>query len=652
MKQEDPCLPAPDRPLLMLRFRIGQESGDIWKRTLKQLELHRGAFDEVWFSTGLGVAPIETHRRLAAAMAENAEQLRKIGIIPSLQFQSTLGHGDSIAEPRDNSGKTWSGYVGKNGEQCRFVNCPRQPGFLRYMEEMALLYGAWKPASVWIDDDLRLSNHQPAFEHGGCYCDTCLAAFSAEEGKAYTREELVAACGNDPALQARWNDFGRRSLRGVAEAIVRGLKAVSPGTRLGLQHNSDLDRIGIFHAFRELTGLRCGSRPGGGAYSDHDPYSIMEKCMLMSSMKTEQCGYDVLSQVCAEIEDCPRVFTSKTPQGLRVESLYALATGMDSVSYFIMDPHFESPEWYGENLFAPIAADADSYREYARFNEGTEPGGVGFLKPVYHPGALLFPLIGVPIALYSRNAVCRMITREAAELLSEDDLTRALAENIVLDGPAVEAVNKRGLGRFIAGINVEPADGAAMEQLTGDPLNDGIEVRVHCPFASGYCRILVPENTPGVRTLGRYVTLGGEDRGVASVVLERPDGTRAAVLGCAGFMSRHLSSSHIRFLYRVMDHLSRGRLPALPDTPVQCSVVPRLMPDGVLRSVAVLNTVISPQRPFAMRLRGVPENIRYADWIVPSEPPVRLELRREGADCIAVIPEIAAWNIGWLKIGR
>jgi len=52
MKHDDLTLPAPDRPLLMLRFRIGQESGEIWDRTLKQLERWPRAFDEVWFSTG------------------------------------------------------------------------------------------------------------------------------------------------------------------------------------------------------------------------------------------------------------------------------------------------------------------------------------------------------------------------------------------------------------------------------------------------------------------------------------------------------------------------------------------------------------------------------------------------------------------------
>jgi len=583
-------------------------------------------------------------------MAENAEQLRKIGIIPSLQFQSTIGHGDDINASRDNSGLKWGTYVGKGGEVTRFINCPRQPGFLKYLNEMALLYGAWKPASIWIDDDLRLEWHAPAKDVGGCYCPDCLAAFSAETGHKFTREELVAACGKDPAIEAEWTAFGQRSLRGIVEAIVSGLKAVSPETKLGLQHNSSLNRLPLFDAFRELTGKRCGSRPGGGAYSDHDPYSILDKCVLMASMKAEQQGYDVIDQVCAEIEDCPRVFTSKTPQGLRVESMYALATGMDSLSYFIMDPLLESPEWYGENLFAPLAADADCYRDFARFNEGTEPGGIGFLKPFQNFGELLFPMVGIPLAMYSKNACCRMITKTSVEQLPEAELRVALAENIILDGAAADALRKRALESYIAGISVEPAKGAAMEQLTDDPVNDGVEVRVNAPAAPGYYRLLVPESSPAVRVLSRYVTRNGEDCGVASVMLERADGTRVAILGCSGFTSYHLSSSHLSFLCRVTDHLSHGKLPAVPQTPVQCSVVPRVTADGTLRSVTVLNTVIGRQRPFELRLRGVPENVSSIDWIVPSEKPVRLEIRRDGSDCFVTVPEIAAWDIGWLKI--
>lgn len=639
--------PAADRPLMMLRFRIGQESGEIWKRTFAQLKKYPDCCDEVWFSTGLSVVPLDTHRKLSAAMAENAKQLRRIGIIPSLQFQSTIGHSDNISAPYDNSGKTWGGYVGRFGKQCKYMNCPRQAGFLRYVNEMARIYGAWHPASIWIDDDLRLNNHSPASEPGGCHCKDCMKAFSQLTGRKFTRKTLLQACKNDPDLQKKWDEFALDSLRGVAHAIAAGLKEVSPGTQLCLQHNSSMDRVDLFHIFQSETGLRSGSRPGAGAYSDHAPFAFLEKAVEMASMKALQPGYDVLSQVCAEIEDCPRVFSSKTAAGLRVETLYYLATGMDSISYFIMDPRLETPEWYGKELLAPLAADAPCYDAFAEHNAGSEPGGVGFAAEAFGPSGLL--TIGIPAALYSPYANCKAISAESIKKLPEDPLRKLLTEHsILLDGAAARAVADRGLESLIGGVVAEPASRALMEMLTDDPFNDGIEVRIH---HGDHYLLTVPEKLKRATVAGRLTDLNGNDHGISTLLFTRKNGTRVALTGCSAFATEHVSSGSLQFLYRIVDFLSGGALPALPSEPVQCSIVPRVLKDGTLRSVTVLNTVIMTQRPFRLLLRGVPDRVKTAVWWSPSETPVPLKIRRENGVCSVTLPAIAPWQIGWLKIG-
>ena len=43
-------------------------------------------------------------------------------------------------------------------------------------------------------------------------------------------------------------------------------------------------------------------------------------------------------------------------------------------------------------------------------------------------------------------------------------------------------------------------------------------------------------------------------------------------------------------------------------------------------------------------------DVAGAEWLVPSEPPVKLTMRHDGAEAEVIIPEIAAWDIGWLKI--
>ena len=93
--------PDPKRPLMMIRLRFGHEEPEIWRRTFEQLKQNRECCDEVWFSTGIGIPVMAEHRRLSELIASHAEDLRKIGIIPSLQIQAMIGHGDRLTESAD-----------------------------------------------------------------------------------------------------------------------------------------------------------------------------------------------------------------------------------------------------------------------------------------------------------------------------------------------------------------------------------------------------------------------------------------------------------------------------------------------------------------------------------------------------------------------
>ena len=74
--------PDPNRPLMMIRLRIGHEEPEIWNRLFPVLKKNRECCDEVWFSTGIGIPPLDVHRRKSDLMAEHAADLRKAGIIP------------------------------------------------------------------------------------------------------------------------------------------------------------------------------------------------------------------------------------------------------------------------------------------------------------------------------------------------------------------------------------------------------------------------------------------------------------------------------------------------------------------------------------------------------------------------------------------
>lgn len=92
------CGQAPcDRPLMSMRLRADDTSTkETWKANFKAIMENPGCCDEIWFSTGIGAPPLEWHRARAEVIAEAARDAKSAGIVPSLQFQATIGHRDSF----------------------------------------------------------------------------------------------------------------------------------------------------------------------------------------------------------------------------------------------------------------------------------------------------------------------------------------------------------------------------------------------------------------------------------------------------------------------------------------------------------------------------------------------------------------------------
>ena len=178
-------------PLLSLRLRqTSTESDAKWRDTYQAISENRGCCDEVWFATGITIPPLDFHREHAEILSKAKYDLEQQGIATALQIQMTIGHGDQLIEGIEKlfSGKSWGGWTGSTGVEAKYCNCPRQPEFLAYMQEMAAIYAPLRFRAVWIDDDLRYENHRPATDGSllGCWCDTCIETFNSEHNTTYT----------------------------------------------------------------------------------------------------------------------------------------------------------------------------------------------------------------------------------------------------------------------------------------------------------------------------------------------------------------------------------------------------------------------------------------------------------------------------------
>ena len=551
---------TPPPSLFQIRLRAPHTASDAqWAETFRALSDNRDSCDEVWFSTGISFPPMEWHREHTARLAKYADELRRAGIEPSLQFQATLGHGDSFGgTPEEMAGRTWSGFTGPTGVECKACNCPRQPAVLAYVREMARLYAeAIQPAWLWIDDDLRVNNHLPAarWEDIGCWCETCRAAFAAETGCTVSAADAGGAGGSPRPLPSAWERFSFESIAAVARAIAEETHAVSPETRFGYQHGGwpNDSQLAVFRALREAGGRPVGSRPGGGAYYDLDPSGPVIKALAAARQRRVLGDPPWIDTWLPEIETYPRAFASRTPRGILLEAVASLAYGMNGLSALIMDTRYETDAWYSENLLAPLAAERAFLERYRDANLDTVPAG-----------------LDVP-----------------ADMPIDDAWQRALAGVPVVPGPGIAVPEDGGL---------ETASPPADASQGGG----GLQSAVFPPsFRVSSC---------STRDLARI---------------------RAAADAAAG-----------------------GRLPVIVETPTVGLVVPRVAPDGALRTVLLLNARIDAQKPLTLRLRtgGAGGPHASAVWRAIGEPPVTFPVLREGVDARVTIPPLQPWSAGWLAL--
>lgn len=135
------CHAAQEAPLLQMRLRANDTATyEIWKSNLSVLAEHPGCCDEVWFSTGTGVPSLDWHRGRADILKRAVADVGKMGIVPSLQFQATLGHGDAFGSPGMFADKRWNGWTDWKGVETQYCNCPRQPAFHAYLKEVSGIY--------------------------------------------------------------------------------------------------------------------------------------------------------------------------------------------------------------------------------------------------------------------------------------------------------------------------------------------------------------------------------------------------------------------------------------------------------------------------------------------------------------------------------
>ena len=327
-----------------------------FRESLRVLERHEGAFDEVWFGGGKPLCKIDVCRETLRRFAAFRPAIEKAGLRLSFQQGITLGHGSAYAGPSGSCtadeaepfpDDAWM--VRPNGEVAKGrCLCPRSPAVLDYeYRYVKAVLEELRPESYWLDDDLRLSVRRE-----GCFCPRCIAAFNEQVKGSLTREELVRRLFEGEArdaIRADWIRFNEESLATYGRVVRKAADEVMPDCRLSVQTVS-ADCLWNGRSYEPLLRalsadgrVPAGIRPGHGYYREDRPLDMLEKA-LWCTREAERCRKlgRLCGTVCYEQETYPRRVMFKSPQAIVTECALALASGCDSLSLYWADG--EQPE--------------------------------------------------------------------------------------------------------------------------------------------------------------------------------------------------------------------------------------------------------------------------------------------------------------------
>ncbi len=645
----------------MIAIRLGTHHKDPAqaKALLDMLRRYPGCCDEVWLCSEYGFPPLETHVAAAEQWETVAEMFRREGIRVSLQISNTVGHG-AYMRGLDNRGlleeRSVRRMVGANGETANYCFCWADKAFQDYCVRMVKAYASkTKPYCVWVDDDLRADNHYPA--DYGCFCDDCVARFSAEQGQSYTRKALVAAMNADADVRKAFVAFTKRNLAAFAGLLTEAIHEVSPESVLGYQYaqingyDGD-DRKYIFDAMH-LPGKPPKSRPGGGVYTDHRPAELIEKQFLVGYSNYRLPSY--VTEIRPEVENTPDVPYGKTVYGTCLEAALYFAGGANCISFATLMTEYESLYYHARFLEA-FAQARPYWEKLAEENENTRPAGVspalpkeGYLRSSFGGGSLPWAehtwkraalggfYDGFPMC-YDDNAPLLILTAENVSGMTEKERKALAFRPVITDTEGFMAYCK---AEGLENVRFARAKGPCWEAfLAGEDKGAGWTVTV---FHEGSGPLVMTRLPEGSEVLSRFDGLPFDGEvGIASALVPM-SGARWAVIGC-GLFDRVVSSAKRRQIWAAAEAVSPGAFPAKIEQPAQVGLFARRNERGRVTSVSVLHYGLGPsETPLTLRIYR-PEGFVAKAWSNTRQD-IRLLSSRSGDSLLVTLPKLHGWDM-------
>jgi hypothetical protein len=630
------------------------------------LQKHPGMVDEVALFTGLthSAFPLSLILERCEVIARVLPQFKAIGLIAGINHMTTIGHSEENLDHSLN--EPWQHLVDISGAVSRSCYCGSDPLVQEYIRQSYIALAKTGPDFIWFDDDLRLDSHLPI--KYPCFCDLCMAKFSREAGRTWTRETLWEAFRSGTleerlALRRQWLEHNRQWIADLLSVMRSAVDTVTPHLTLGFETVE-----GAYSAYgnAEWTAVLAGSknlpvmyRAGGGFYSDRTP--------LDSIMKANWTGRQVafipdsVSDIQYEHENFPYQVLKKSTTMFLDEIGMAIAVGCTGVMLsldFMTDNPFEEFYPYLEAMYASQkffnqAAATFGRRKNLGFWTGFTRDQAAAINPrddwfksyLYNADFLKFNELtetGLPMTYSPEGAALTLLNGTSVLSLPREALMKALSAGVLMDGSALSELEAIGLGEYTGFKVLGTRELNTIEQFTHDTLNGrfgGYKRDCRPAFNPELTYLLEP--LPGARLLSEVFDFNKTNLGVSSGVFENSLGGRIAVMGYFpwNLIQSLPKSSQLKALFR---WLSRDTFPAFINS--YSSAALWLRPDTQGRlAMMLLNSSLDPSA--SMDLLALTGGINLTVMHMDGSEQALSSAGKDGPYDHYSVPALKAWEM-------
>lgn len=607
--------------------------------------------------------PLEIMRPRFAILKRRIATLKERGYRAGINHLCTLGHAYENVRHAATCGR-WM--VSSSGLQCPGNFCPSDPEWREsYIRECYTLAAECHPDFIWIDDDVRLSNHGKIYDFG-CFCPECfprLSAFIGYQGELAQLPEFFE-CADETERRRRraalieWNGRVINDLAGYIERVVHAVDpSIILGQMDGFQPICGLDFAGHAAALSGPERRPVWWRPGGGFYFDRCPDELLAKANSIG--REIALMPDSIEVIQAELESFNYQRLNKSNFITALEPQIYCAAGATGVAYNV----FGQNDWDDFDVNLPLIEALNGNRAFldriVRSTRRIHPRGVfdgtGRMIHLSHHGqdgkwltlsgsddpgfsGSELQKLGIPAAYAAENACLYAVTGQAVEAMNDSEIRAMLAKGAYLDGFALRELNRRGYEEFTGFAIREIIEDDAIESFCNHPLNAGAAGKQRNGRQSfWYEPAWSLEPAPGAEVLSSCVDYSGAELGKClSGVFVNSLGGRIAVEGYYpwGTMFYRCQAERIKRLFR---WLSKEELPGYISSYHRAALWTR--PGSAL----IWNMSHDPLRGGRLTLHGGSDTLRAVT--VNGEETLLAASGFDGSYHSFELPELAPWSV-------